>query len=538
MNPSSSQSATENERVTKAAGIVGSATLLSRIFGLVRDVVLAWFFGAGLLSDAFFVAFRIPNLLRRLFAEGSLSIAFIPVFTEYLTNQGREEAFKMARSAVRLLSILLAIIAVVGILTAPLIVRIIAPGFSSSPEKFLLTVTLTRIMFPYIFLVSLVALSMGILNVLGHFAAPALAPVLLNIAIICSVFLISPHMADPVTGLAVGVLIGGVLQLMLQMPFLIKKGFYFWQKATLYHPGLKRVGALMLPAVFGAAVYQISILVDTFLASLLAEGSISYLYYADRMVQFPLGIFAIAAATAVLPSLSRQAAEKDLAAFKNTFSYAVKLVFFIIIPSMVGLIVLREPIIALLFKRGAFDAETTRLTADALLYYAVGLWAFSAVRIVVNAFYALQDTKTPVQMAVISVIAKIVLGVILMQWLAHGGLALSTSLASMLNFGLLLLALRKKLGLLGWRSITASICKTTICSLVMGAMVWVTAIFIIPSKDATLLGLFLGVMGSVFAGLVFYGAFSFFLKSPELERVWGLLYNRRAIGEAMVQKDA
>jgi len=538
MAPTSYQPATEKERVTKAAGIVGSATLLSRIFGLVRDVVLAWFFGAGLISDAFFVAFRIPNLLRRLFAEGSLSIAFIPVFTEYLTNQGREEAFKMARSAVRLLSILLAAIAVVGILIAPLIVRIIAPGFSDSPEKYMLTVTLTRIMFPYIFFISLVALFMGILNVLGHFAAPALAPVLLNIAIICSVFLISPHMGDPVTGLAIGVLIGGGLQLILQMPFLIKKGFYFWQKATLYHPGLKRVGILMVPAVFGAAVYQVNILVDTFLASLLADGSISYLYYADRLVQFPLGIFAIATATAVLPSLSRQAAEKDLPAFKDTFSYAMKLVFFIIIPSMVGLIVLREPIVALLFKRGAFDAETVRLTADALLYYAIGLWAFSAVRIIVNAFYALQDTKTPVRMAVISVIAKIVFSVILMQWLAHGGLALSTSLASMLNFGLLIQALRKKLGFVGWRSITASVSKTTICSLVMGAMVWALALFIIPSKGATLTGLFFGLMGCILAGLVFYGAFSYFLKSPELRKVLALLFNRRAINEAIVQKDA
>lgn len=528
MSPSSYQLATENEKVTKAAGVVGSATLLSRIFGLIRDIVLAWFFGAGLLSDAFFVAFRIPNLLRRLFAEGSLSIAFIPVFTECLSNQGREEAFKMARSAIRLLSVLLAIIAVVGILIAPLIIRVIAPGFSDSPEQFLITVTLTRIMFPYILLISLVALSMGILNVLGHFAAPALAPVLLNIAIICSVFIISPHMADPVTGLAIGVLIGGFLQLALQIPFLIKKGFYFWQKAKLYHPGLKKIGILMLPAVFGAAVYQINILVDTFLASLLAKGSISYLYYADRIVQFPLGIFAIATATAVLPSLSRQAAEKDLPAFRNTFSYAIKLVFFIIIPSMVGLIILRQPIVALLFKRGAFDAETTRLTAYALLYYATGLWAFSAVRIVVNAFYALQDTKTPVRMAMISVIAKIVFSVILMQWLAHGGLALSTSLASMLNFGLLIWALRKKLGVLGSKGITASICKTAICSLVMGAMVWAVARFIIPSEGATLAGLFFGLMGSIFSGIVLYGFLSFFLKSPELEKILAFLFHRKA----------
>lgn len=527
MNQSTNQTTSENDRVAKAAGVVGSATFLSRIFGYIRDMALAWFFGAGLYSDAFFVAFRIPNLLRRLFAEGSLSIAFIPVFTEYVANQGREEAFKMARSALRLLSVLLTITVVVGILISPLIIRVIAPGFSGSPEKFAITVTLTRIMFPYIFLISLVALSMSILNVLGHFAAPALAPVFLNLAMIGSVFLISPYMADPVIGLAIGVIIGGVLQLMLQLPFLIRKGFYFWQKAKLYHPGLKRIGILMLPAVFGAAVYQINILVDTFLASLLAEGSISYLYYADRLVQFPLGIFGIAAATAVLPSLSRQAAEKELPALKNTFSYAMKLVFFITIPSMVGLIVLREPVVALLFKRGAFDAETTRLTAYALLYYSIGLWAFSGVRIVVSAFYALQDTWTPVRMAVISVVVKVVLSVILMQWLDHGGLALSTSLASMLNLGLLVWALRIKLGALGWRNIAESVCKTMICSVTMGAVVWITALYIIPSGEGNIIGLFFGLMGSIVFGIVLYGSFALLLKSQELEKVLAIVKKGR-----------
>ena len=529
MNLSTNQPTTENHRVTKAAGVVGSATLLSRIFGFIRDVVIAWFFGAGLSSDAFFVAFRIPNLLRRLFAEGSLSVAFIPVFTEYLKKRGKDDAFEMARSAIRLLSVLLVVIAIAGILLSPYIIRVIAPGFTDSPEKFYLTVFLTRIMFPYIFFIGLVALSMGILNVLDHFAAPALAPVFLNISIIGSAFLIAPKMDDPVTGLAIGVLIGGFLQLILQVPFLIKKGFYFWQKTNIYHPGLKKIGLLMLPTIFGAAVYQINILVGTLLASLLAQGSVSYLYYADRLVQFPLGIFAIATATAVLPSLSRQAAENDLPAVRNTFSYAIKLVFFITIPSMVGLIVLREPIVALLFKRGAFDAKTTHLTAYALLYYSVGLWAFSAVRIVVSTFYALQDTKTPVRMAVVSVCANIILGIILMGPMGHGGLALSTSLASILNLGLLILALRSKLGALGLRSITESACKTMICSGIMGAVVWVSALLIIPSGDGTLSGLFLGLMGSIVTGIVLYGLLSLLFKSQELESV--LAIARKGIGK-------
>ena len=257
MTRSKKQTDNENDRLTKAAGVVGSATLLSRIFGFIRDVVIAWFFGAGLSSDAFFVAFRIPNLLRRLFAEGSLSIAFIPVFTDTLTNRGKDEAFEMARSAVRLLSVLLVVVAIAGIFLSPLIIRIIAPGFTDSPEKLSVTIFLTRIMFPYIFFIGMVALSMGILNVLGHFAAPALAPVFLNISIIGSVFFISPHMDNPVTGLAIGVVIGGILQLSLQVPFLIKKGFYFWQKAKIFHPGLKKIGLLMFPTIFGAAVYQI-----------------------------------------------------------------------------------------------------------------------------------------------------------------------------------------------------------------------------------------------------------------------------------------
>jgi len=523
MNPSKKQTDSENDRLTKAAGVVGSATLLSRIFGFIRDVVIAWFFGAGLSSDAFFVAFRIPNLLRRLFAEGSLSIAFIPVFTDTLTNRGKDEAFEMARSAVRLLSVLLVVVAIAGILLSPLIIRIIAPGFTDSPEKLSVTIFLTRIMFPYIFFIGMVALSMGILNVLGHFAAPALAPVFLNISIIGSVFLISPHMDNPVTGLAIGVVIGGILQLSLQVPFLIKKGFYFWQKAKIFHPGLKKVGLLMFPTIFGAAVYQVNILVGTLLASLLPEGSISYLYYADRLVQFPLGIFAIATATAVLPSISRQAAKKDLQAVRETFEYAMKLVFFITIPSMVGLIVLRDPIVALLFKRGAFDAKTTHLTAYALLYYSVGLWAFSAVRIVVSTFYALQDTKTPVRIAVISVCANILLGIVLMGPMGHGGLALATSLASMLNLGLLVRALRTKLGTVGLKTILMSVYKTLICSIFMGVAVWAAALFIIPSEGGNLMRLFFGLAGSIIIGFVLYGSFSLLLKSRELEKVMAIV---------------
>lgn len=510
---------TEKKRVTRAAGVVGSATLLSRILGFVRDVVIAWFFGAGLASDAFFVAFRIPNLLRRLFAEGSLTIAFIPVFTEYLSRKGKKEAFALGRAAVRLLSVLLALTALLGIVCAPLIVWLIAPGFASSPDKQALTILLTRIMFPYIFFIGLVALAMGILNALGHFAAPALAPVMLNLAIITSALLIAPRLAEPVVGLAIGVCVGGVLQLALQIPFLIRKGFDFWTKSRFWHPGLKRIGVLMLPAVFGAAVYQINILVGTLLASLLPEGSVSYLYYADRLVQFPLGIFAIATATAVLPSLSRQAADGDINALSETFAHAMKLVLFITIPSMVGLIVLREPIVALLFKRGAFDVRTTRLTAEALLYYGLGLWAFAAVRIVVSTYYALQDTKTPVRMAIMAICVNIVLSILLMGPLKHGGLALATSLASVVNLGLLIGALAKRLGPINWGSIVGSLAKTAIASSVMGGVVWIVAHTVLPSVGGSTITLLAGLAGVIVTGIVLYGLGSLCLKSAELKEI-------------------
>ena len=516
----------ENSRVVKAAGVVGTATLCSRILGFIRDAVIAWYFGAGFSSDAFIAAFRIPNLLRRLFAEGSLSSAFIPVFTQYMVRRGRAEAFALARSAFYLLSVMLLLIVIGGIVLSPGIVRLMAPGFVA--EKFELTVNLTRLMFPYIFFVGLVALSMGILNVLGHFAAPAFAPVLLNISIIGSVLVIAPYLSVPAVGLAIGVLVGGVLQLALQLPVLWRKGLRLREKVQWLHPGLKQVGTLIPPVVLGGAVYQINIVVGTILGSLLAEGSVTYLYFADRLVQFPLGVFAIAAATAVLPTLSRQAAEADLEALKDTFGHALKLVFFISIPAMFGLIVLREPIVALLFQRGEFDVIATRLTARALLYYSLGLWAFSGVRIVAATFFALQDTRTPVKMAGISILANIVLGVALMGPLAHGGLALATTLSSILNLSLMTHALRSRLGALGWRSIARSFCKTLICSLAMGGAVWITGLVIIPDRNPGLVGLLAGVAGCIGVGICSYGAFSYALKSPELHIVLNEI--RKGIG--------
>ncbi|MFP4452766.1 MAG: murein biosynthesis integral membrane protein MurJ [Desulfobacterales bacterium] len=505
----------EKRHVTRAAGIIGLATLLSRVLGFVRDMIIAWFFGAGLLSDAFFVAFRIPNLLRRLFAEGTLSMAVVPVFTEQMTKYGKKEAFALARSAVRMLSLILVIVTLAGIAGAPWIVKIVAPGFAGS--KFALTVTLTRIMFPYVICICLMALCMGILNAMGHFTAPALAPVFLNLTMIAAVVFIAPYLETPVIGLAIGVLAGGVIQLLLQVPFLIRKGIVIWQKAPLWHPALKKIGLLMGPAVFGAAVYQINILVGTLLASLLPEGSVSYLYYADRLVQFPLGIFAISTSIALLPSLSRQAAAKDYEALAETFAYSMNLIFFITVPAMAGLIVLREPIIGLLFMRGAFGLESMQLTAYALFHYSVGLWAFSGVRILVSTFYALQDTKTPVKMATYSIIANIAFGVILMGPLSHGGLALATSLGSMINFFLLAAVLQKRMGGLYWKKIVVSIARTVICSIIMGiVLLWWHRMFP-PDYTGSIQFLLANVFTAVLAGIIVYTACAMIFQRSELK---------------------
>jgi putative peptidoglycan lipid II flippase len=443
-----------------------------------------------------------------------------------MVRRGESEAFDFARSAFRLLSVILILVSIGGIFLSPWIVKLVAPGFVA--DKFSLTVTLTRLMLPYIFFVGLVALCMGILNVLGHFAAPALAPVLLNISIIGSVLIISPALSVPAVGLAAGVLIGGALQLAIQLPVLWRLGFRFWEKAKLFHPGLRQVGTLIPPVIIGGAVYQINIVVGTILGSLLAEGSVTYLYFADRLVQFPLGVFAIAAATAVLPSLSRQAASEDFEALKNTFDHAFKFVFFISIPAMVGLIVLREPIVALLFERGEFDAQATQLTAEALLYYSIGLGAFSAVRIVAAAFFAMQDTRTPVKLAGLSILANVILGVALMKPLDHSGLALATSLSSMLNLGLLVRALKSKLGPLGWSSIFRSFARTLVGSIIMGTAVWAVGLIIIPAQNPTLTGLLGGVAGCVVIGICTYAGASYILKSPELDVV--LTEIRKGIG--------
>ncbi|MFP4085068.1 MAG: murein biosynthesis integral membrane protein MurJ [Desulfonatronovibrio sp.] len=432
--------------MARKASVVAGSTLISRILGFVRDLIIAFTLGAGPVADAFFVAFRLPNLLRRLFAEGSLTMAFIPVFTKIRNSQGDPEGFILARSVQLWLLIIVGVITLLAIIFAAPLTALIAPGFKDNSEIFNMTVTLVRICFPYILFISSVALCMGILNSMNHFFAPAFAPALMNITLIIAALSAYYLNLNVAYYLAAGVFASGLIQWIFQYPFLKKAGFSWKGQYSLTHPGVLRIGKLMLPTVLGAAVYQLNILMGTVLASFLAAGSISYLYYADRLVQFPLGVFAVAISTVALPSLSVMAGAQDMTGFKKTLSTSLSLTLFIALPSTAGLIGLSHPLIDIIFGRGEFTGTDVQATSLALIGYSVGLPAFSCVRPLISAFYALEDTRTPVKIAIISLVVNIGLGIILMQKLDHLGLALAASFSSWVNVILLGTSLRGKTG--------------------------------------------------------------------------------------------
>lgn len=433
-------------------------------------MALAWAFGASRMADAFYVAFRIPNLLRRLTAEGALTIAFVPIFTEYL-RKSKNDARMVASIVFTYLSIILVLITIFGIVFAPWIVKVLAYGFTDEPGKIELTIYLTRLMFPYIILISLVALAMGILNSLKHFAAPAASPVVLNIGIIFGAIVLSRYFDMQVTGAAIGVLLGGICQLLLQIPNLKREGMlpYFSLKL---HPALKGLLLLMIPSAIGAAVYQLNVLVVTFLASFLKEGSVSYLWYADRVTEFPLGIFGIAVATVTLPTLSDHISQKNMSSFKDTMNYSLRFSFLISIPSTAALYLLSFPIVKVLFQRGRFDDATAVATAFALQFFALKIPFVSAVRNLVPGFFAMRDAKTPVYVSAIVVVVNAMFALVLMKSLSYAGLALALALSSIVNFAVLLYLFRKKVGLIGGRRLALSIFKTSIATIVMMIIIY------------------------------------------------------------------
>ncbi|MCC7202237.1 MAG: murein biosynthesis integral membrane protein MurJ [Nitrospirae bacterium] len=511
------------EKVAKAAAVMGVTTLLSRIFGFVRDMVVAWAFGAGMVADAFYVAYRVPSLLRELLAEGSISAAFIPVFTRHLNEEGQEEARRLVKATFTILIIILTTVTVIGIIVAPLLVSLIAPGFhSAAGGKFDLTVQLTRIMFPYLLFVSLAALAMGILNTLGSFAISSLSSITLSIFMICGVYIFAPRFSVPVYGLATGVIIGGIAQFACQLPALSRRkmmlGWYFKPS----HPGVIQIGKLIVPMILGLSVTQVNIFVNTVLSSLLKEGSITYLYYGIRLIHFPLGIFGVAMASAVLPTLSAAAVKREYDEMRNTYSFAIRLILFITLPAMTGLIILRIPIISVLFQSRAFDYAATLGTADALLYYSVGLWAFTGTRITAQAFYSMQDTNTPVKAAAVAVAVNIIVSLLLMGPLQHGGLALATSLASMANLSVLVWVLRKRLGHLNLTEIVHSLKKVVPATLIMGVIAWLITrgdVWASGGQASIKIGL---LFGSILLSSIAYIVILYLLKSKELIFLWNM----------------
>lgn len=460
-----------SQRLFKSAYIVSFMTFISRVFGLLRDIVIANIFGANAGSDTFFIAFKIPNYLRRLFAEGSFLQAFVPVLAEYKEKKDEASVKDFLDHVCGRLSLVLFGITLLGSVAAPLWIMIFAPGFIGDDDKIQLSVHMLRITFPYIFFISLTAFAGGILNVYGRFAAPAFTPVLLNISLILSAVFLSPYFQQPVVALAWGIFIAGIMQLMFQIPFLIRIGRLPVPRFNRGHAGVGRVLRLMLPTLFSVSIAQINLIVDMLMASFLVAGSISWLYYSDRLMEFPLGVFGVALATVILPILSEKYAQGAAASFSKIMDWALRWIVLISIPAAMGLMLLAEPILITIFQRGEFTAWHAMMSAKSLIAYAFGLTALILVKIFASGCLSRQDAKTPVKIGIIAMFSNIFMNLILIGPLAHAGLALATSIASFINAGLLFYHLKKNniyLPASGWSVFAARVfCAVSFMSAVL-----------------------------------------------------------------------
>lgn len=452
--------------------VVSTMTLLSRVLGLARDVVIAALLGAGSGADAFFVAFKIPNFMRRLFAEGAFNQAFVPVLSEYATQRTRAEVRELLDAVSGSLSVVLALITALAIAAAPWLAWLFAPGFQSDPGKLALTTEMLRLTFPYLLLISLTAFAGSVLNTWERFAIPAFTPVLLNVSLIGAALWLTPWMSDPALGLAWGVLIAGAAQLLFQLPFLARLDLMPRPRARFRHPGVRRILRLMTPALFGVSVSQINLLLDTVLASFLVSGSVSWLYYSDRLVELPLGVFGIAIATVILPALSKRHADESRDHFARMLDWALRMVLLIGLPSALALILLAEPLLISLFHYGAMTDHDVVMASRSLRAYALGLLAFMLIKVLAPGYFARQDTKTPVKIGIIAMFANMVMNLALIVPLAHAGLALATALSAFLNAGLLGLGLHRQ-GVLrfqpGWGRYAVQVVGGC---LLMGAGLW------------------------------------------------------------------
>jgi len=464
-----------NKNLVKSTSVIISMTLISRIFGFIRDMTTAAFFGTGAAFDAFTMAFRIPNFMRRLFAEGSFSQAFVPVLAEYQKQKSKEEIQQFIDAVTGTLGIALIIATALGILFAPAIVHIFAPGFGGGSERFELAVTMLRITFPYLFLISLTAMLGAILNTYSRFWVAAFTPVFLNMVMIATAIWLSPQFSQPIIALAWGVFIAGVVQLLFQWPFLRQLKLLPRPKINFRDPGVRRVLKLMVPALFGVSVGQFNLLMDSVFASLLVVGSVSWLFYSDRLMEFPLGVFGVAISTVILPHLSRHHATQSEVSFSLTIDWALRAVLLVGVPSGVAFAVVSGPLLSTLFQHGEFDAHAVEMARLSLSAFAIGIAPFMLVKVLASGFYAKQDMHTPVRVGVIAMISNTVLNLILMWPLAHAGIAMATSLSAVLNCGLLFYLLRKK-GVYhpraGWRMFLT---RLVFSNVAMGAWLWVAA---------------------------------------------------------------
>ncbi|MGA7594259.1 MAG: murein biosynthesis integral membrane protein MurJ [Gallionella sp.] len=427
----------------KSLATISSLTLVSRILAFVRDVLIARIFGAGIATDAFFVAFKLPNLLRRLFAEGAFSQAFVPIFGEYKNRRGHDETQLLVDHVTTMLALILFVVTLVGIIAAPVFVFISAPGFLKDMPKFDLTVQLLRITTPYIFFISLVSVSAGILNTYNRFWVPAFAPILLNVCFIGAALWLAPYFDPPILALAWAVFVAGVVQLAFQVPFLKKIGMLPSFRFSLEDAGMRRVIRQMGPAVFGVSIAQISLIINTIFASFLVAGSVSWLYYADRLMEFPSGVLGVALGSILLPSLSKCHADNNSAEYSRLLDWGLRLTIMLTLPAALALGMIAIPLLSTFFQRGAFDAHDVLMTSYALIGYSVGLVGIILVKILAPGFYARQDIRTPVKIGVVTLLATQAMNALFIGWLHHAGLALSIGLGACLNSAILFRYLRK-----------------------------------------------------------------------------------------------
>lgn len=510
-------------RVVKAAGLLMLTMLVSRILGYVRDVVIYTRFGQNSFTDAYNAAFSIPDFLYMLLVGGALSSAFIPVFSSYIATNKEDEGWKVASIIFNLVMVLMLLGITIGLIFTPQLVYLLVPKLSS--EAINLTIKLTRIMFAQTFFMALNGISMGILNSYKHFTSPALGSVLYNLMIIVVGWILSLRFG--IMGFSIGVVTGAIANFAVQLPALIRLGLRYKFSFDLSHSGVRRILQLMLPVLIGLSVTQFNLFVTQNLASGLQEGMISALRTAQRLMQVPIGVFGIAVAVAVFPTLSEQAAQERLSEFKRTMSLGIRTVIFITLPAAVGLIVLKIPLIKLLFEQGNFDRFDTLATAEALFFFSIGLFGYSAIQVLNRVFYSIQDTKTPVTAGVITIILNIILSFILINYLGHGGLALAYSIAGIFNMLILLVLLRRRLGNIGGGLILSSFSKTLISSLFMGLAVSLTLSYLQPMLDFHFkINQLILVSTGITVGVMVYGGLGLLIGMEEAEMVMQILKKR------------